>query len=313
MLLLASVLGYAPPVQVEKSQVYVPEVRGLPVNGVSADCSTSHLEVDCQVTGLPVIDNIGFDAGIDTSALEVNVDILYDGKKYSIYHLSAHNPELCIDEIVVAKVCAKVENLEWSGGEVSGTLYVGVGVVIVGTKYFKVTDFDFDYDEDEEAAATEAKALDDAKSPNLFGCNTKYTDCTSCVEATEVLIYPCYWCEIDNACHDVGSIESACSPPSADDKCVSLSSLSNCAHKDVGECPTTAAKAKALDDDANSVCSICEEAVKGLIAAGAGGACGAACAATGCEPCVPFCASICGAIASGETNAEAICADVDLC
>ena len=26
-----------------------------------------------------------------------------------------------------------------------------------------------------------------------------------------------------------------------------------------------------------------------------------------------FCASICGAIASGETNAEAICADVDLC
>ena len=301
-MLLLAVLGYAPPV--EKSQVYVPEVRGLPVNGVSADCTTSHLEVDCQVTGLPVIDNIGFDAGIDTSALEVNVDILYDGKKYSIYHLSAHNPELCIDEIVVAKVCAKVENLEWSGGEVSGTLYVGVGVVIVGTKYFKVTDFDFDYDE--------AKALDDATSPNLFGCNTKYTDCASCVEATEVLIYPCYWCEIDNACHDVGSIESACSPPSADDKCVSLSSLSNCAHKDVGECPT-AAKAKALDDDANSVCSICEEAVKGLIAAGAGGACGAACAATGCEPCVPFCASICGAIASGETNAEAICADVDLC
>ena len=300
--LTAHLLAYAPPVKVQE-----------PANGVSADCSTSHLEVDCQVTGLPVIDNIGFDAGIDTSALEVNVDILYDGKKYSIYHLSAHNPELCIDEIVVAKVCAKVENLEWSGGEVSGTLYVGVGVVIVGTKYFKVTDFDFDYDEDEEAAATEAKALDDATSPNLFGCNTKYTDCTSCVEATEVLIYPCYWCEIDNACHDVGSIESACSPPSADDKCVSLSSLSNCAHKDVGECPT-AAKAKALvDDDANSVCSICEEAVKGLIAAGAGGACGAACAATGCEPCVPFCASICGAIASGETNAEAICADVDLC
>ena len=47
MLLLASVLAYAPPVQVEKSQVYIPEVRGLPVNGVSADCSTSHLEVDC--------------------------------------------------------------------------------------------------------------------------------------------------------------------------------------------------------------------------------------------------------------------------
>ena len=54
-------------------------------------------------------------------------------------------------------------------------------------------------------------------------------------------------------------------------------------------------------------------ATNGAATAGAGGACGAACAATGCEPCVPFCASICGAIASGETNAEAICADVDLC
>ena len=134
--LAAHVLAYATPVKVQE-----------PVNGVSADCSTSHLEVDCQVTGLPVIDNIGFDAGIDTSALEVNVDILYDGKKYSIYHLSAHNPELCIDEIVVAKVCAKVENLQWTGGEVSGTLFVGVGVVIVGTQYFKVTDFNFDFDE----------------------------------------------------------------------------------------------------------------------------------------------------------------------
>ena len=217
--LCSTVLSYAPP------QV-VPVPQTVP-NGVSADCSTGHLEVDCQVTGLPVIDNIGFDAAIDTAALEINVDILYDGKSYSIYHLSAHNPELCISEIAVAKVCAKVEDLQWGGGEVSGTLYVGVGVVLVGTKYFKVTDFDFDYDEVEEAAAD-------------------------------------------------------------------------------------AAEAKALDD-ANSVCSICEEAVSALIGTGAGSACGAACAATGCEPCVPFCASICAAIASGETDAEAICSDIDLC
>ena len=61
------------------------------------------------------------------------------------------------------------------------------------------------------------------------------------------------------------------------------------------------------------VCSVCKEAVKGLIAAGAGGACGAACAATGCEPCVPYCASICGSIAAGETNEEAICAHIHLC
>lgn len=61
------------------------------------------------------------------------------------------------------------------------------------------------------------------------------------------------------------------------------------------------------------VCSICEEAVKGLVAAAAGGGCGAACAATGCEPCIPYCASICGSIAAGETNAEWICAHIDLC
>ena len=61
------------------------------------------------------------------------------------------------------------------------------------------------------------------------------------------------------------------------------------------------------------VCSICKEAVKGLVAAGAGSACSAACAATGCEPCVPYCASICGSIAAGETNAEAICAHIHLC
>ena len=49
------------------------------------------------------------------------------------------------------------------------------------------------------------------------------------------------------------------------------------------------------------VCSVCKEAVQGLIAAGAGGACGAACAATGCEPCVPYCASICGSCGSGRS------------
>lgn len=61
-----------------------------------------------------------------------------------------------------------------------------------------------------------------------FGCH-KETDCTSCIEKTAAgLYYGCDWCTIDNACHDVGSFESPCSPPSADDKCVSLSGESNC-------------------------------------------------------------------------------------
>ena len=65
--LAAHLLAYAPPVKVQE-----------PVNGVSADCSTSHLEVDCQVTGLPVIDNIGFDAGIDGNPASLDFHIMGD-------------------------------------------------------------------------------------------------------------------------------------------------------------------------------------------------------------------------------------------
>ena len=97
-----------------------------------------------------------------------------------------------------------------------------------------------------------------------FGCHKK-TDCSSCVEKAIVVDYPCYWCaplvdrcrrsrshlvsratlcpttrcEIDNACHDVGSLVSPCSQPSADSKCVSLSPQSNCAGKDVSACPAS--------------------------------------------------------------------------
>ena len=113
------------------------------VNGVSAKCTHSHLEEDCAVTGLPVIKDIGFDAKIDDVNYVINVDILWDGKSYSILNLSAHNPEVCIDELVVAKVCAKVENLQWGDDRVTGTLYVGV--VLVGTEYFKVVDLDVPY------------------------------------------------------------------------------------------------------------------------------------------------------------------------
>mgnify|MGYP006936558677 CR=1 FL=1 len=62
-----------------------------------------------------------------------------------------------------------------------------------------------------------------------------------------------------------------------------------------------------------STCSICEEAVKGLVITGGGAACGAACAFCGCEPCVKYCASICGSIAGGETNVHYICSLVHLC
>eukprot|EP00937_MAST-01D_sp_MAST-1D-sp2_P001859 g1859.t1 len=122
------------------------EARSLrQLGGVSAKCTPSHLEEDCEVSGLPLVKDIGFDAKIDDVNYVINVDILFDGKSYSILNLSAHNPVVCIDELVVAKVCAKVENLQWASDRVTGSLYVGVGVAIVGTKYFKVCDLDLPY------------------------------------------------------------------------------------------------------------------------------------------------------------------------
>ena len=80
-------------------------------------------------------------------------------------------------------------------------------------------------------------ALSFAPDVDPYGCH-KLSDCKSCAEKSVVVTYPCYWCEIDNACHDLGSVVSPCSPPSADDKCISLSSLSNCALKDISDCPS---------------------------------------------------------------------------
>ena len=48
------------------------QVPSVP-NGVSAKCTSSHLEEDCAVTGLPVIKDIGFDApekGLDYKSME---------------------------------------------------------------------------------------------------------------------------------------------------------------------------------------------------------------------------------------------------
>ena len=140
LLFLAAATGFA-----EGKPGLLRARRSDVVNGVSAKCTHSHLEEDCAVTGLPVIKDIGFDAKIDDVNYVINVDILWDGKSYSILNLSAHNPEVCIDELVVAKVCAKVENLQWGDDRVTGTLYVGVGVVLVGTEYFKVVDLDVPY------------------------------------------------------------------------------------------------------------------------------------------------------------------------
>jgi len=115
------------------------------LHGIKCDCSSAHLEYDCSCTGIPVIKDVGFDASIDTVNYEINVNIEFDGHSYSLLHLSAHNPKLCIDAVEVAKICAKVDNLQWDNHRVTGTLYLGVGIKHLGTKWFKVTDMDIPY------------------------------------------------------------------------------------------------------------------------------------------------------------------------
>jgi len=86
-----------------------------------------------------------------------------------------------------------------------------------------------------------------ATSEAVFKCNTdaSLNTCAACIQKQDILFYPCYWCEIDNQCHDVGSLESPCTPPSANDKCVSLDNESNCEQK---TCPS-------LGDGSNIDCT----------------------------------------------------------
>jgi hypothetical protein len=117
------------------------EANAIELSGVKASCKSGHLEETCTVTGLPLIGSIGVDAKVDTKLLTAEVDILYKGSKYPIVDLSAHNPQLCTTKIDIAKICAKIENLEWDKSAVTGTLYIGVGEPIIGTKWFKITAF----------------------------------------------------------------------------------------------------------------------------------------------------------------------------
>mmetsp|Transcript_88296 Transcript_88296/g.201884 ORF Transcript_88296/g.201884 Transcript_88296/m.201884 type:complete len:231 (+) Transcript_88296:29-721(+) len=62
------------------------------------------------------------------------------------------------------------------------------------------------------------------------------TGCGECVNRTVVGVHACYWCEIDQGCHAVGSAVSPCTPGGADDACISLASASKCGHKSADAC-----------------------------------------------------------------------------
>jgi len=68
-------------------------------------------------------------------------------------------------------------------------------------------------------------------------CN-EIPDCGSCVNHKFLRVHSCYWCEIDGACHDVGSLESACTPSRTSDACISKSDVSACRKRSEKACHT---------------------------------------------------------------------------
>jgi hypothetical protein len=99
---------------------------------VTAHCASAHTGLDphCYIA----------DVRANVTALTLEADIIYKGDKYPILHLSAHNPQVCITAIKVAKVCVKVENLNWANSTVSGVLYAGVEV-LHEVKFWKIDTF----------------------------------------------------------------------------------------------------------------------------------------------------------------------------
>lgn len=67
------------------------------------------------------------------------------------------------------------------------------------------------------------------------------TDCGSCVNYEVAWTHACYWCEIDQGCHTVGSVVSACTPELANKDCLSKSSYSHCTG-DASQCNSENAK-----------------------------------------------------------------------
>lgn len=61
-------------------------------------------------------------------------------------------------------------------------------------------------------------------------------DCGQCVTHTFLGSHDCYYCEIDQLCHAVGSVVSPCTPEDANNACISESSLSHCTKTSVGAC-----------------------------------------------------------------------------
>ena len=112
----------------------------LPAVSMSAECHDKPAEFDCQITDIPVIGNVGLEAKIIVASLELDVYLLIAGKTYELAHISAGKPQACVHVAVVGEVCVKVDHLQWLPTEVTGTIYIGVGVLGI-FKWFKIYTF----------------------------------------------------------------------------------------------------------------------------------------------------------------------------
>ena len=108
---------------------------------IRAKCKAKGLEVDCKLTDVPVIKTAELQALINTTALEVDINLFVGKHEYYIWHLSAHNPQGCISALEVAKLCAKVEDLEWANRTASGKIYLGIGLPVIGIRWFRIAKF----------------------------------------------------------------------------------------------------------------------------------------------------------------------------
>ena len=93
------------PVTITTTTTPTPPTNATRLGKVHASCSLNKAvpEETCEVTGLPLIGDIGLDVKANVTALSLEAYIVYKGKYYKILGLDAHNPAVC-ENIEVVKV-----------------------------------------------------------------------------------------------------------------------------------------------------------------------------------------------------------------
>ena len=93
------------PVTITTTSTPTPPTNATRLGKVHASCSLNKAvpEETCEVTGLPLIGDIGLDVKANVTALSLEAYIVYKGKYYKILGLDAHNPAVC-ENIEVVKV-----------------------------------------------------------------------------------------------------------------------------------------------------------------------------------------------------------------